>query len=166
MSKDMDFWLQFFNHRTQGFAADRRSHDAIEDSVRRGVGDENINPGREEVPFVFEGLSAGEREGPIHKLGLPGAAVEVNAVDGDALVFEVGPMSESFSGVLGLPFEAELVIASDDELVPEGKASEPVVEVFKLIQGSRVGEVTGVNKDVPRGHDEVSVTSMSVTCHN
>lgn len=115
------------------------------------VGDENVNLGWKQGPFFPKRVSSGKREGPVHKFGLPGTSIEMNSIDRDSSVFEVSPMGESALGLRRLSFQAELVVSGDDELVLKGNLSEPIVEVFEFINGSSVGEISGMNEDIPWG---------------
>lgn len=151
MTKDVKLCLELIDNGAQLFAADGFAHDGVEDAVGRGVGDEDVDGFGDEGPLLFEGFSSGQGKSPVHELGLPRAAVKKDAVNHDAFIFKIMSVSQKSAGFSALSLQAEFVVASDDELVLEGQAPKPIIEVFKFIEGAGVGEVSGVNEDVPGG---------------
>lgn len=85
--------------------------------MRRSVGDEDVAAVGDKVPLCFDLRASLKVEGPIEKPGLPRAAVEMHAVDGEALILEVACVCEPGQRVFWHGLKAPVMVASDDDLV-------------------------------------------------
>lgn len=94
---------------------------------------------------------------------MPRGAIEVDAIDGDGLVAEVGAVGEESFSFLGGIFEAKVMVAGDDEFMLVGEGGEPIVKIgddFKFAVG---GYIASVDEDIARGHGEFAVAAVGVT---
>lgn len=98
----------------------------IEDAMGWTMRDEDVHVFGNKGPFLSEPTSAVEIEGPVPEPGLPGAAPDLESLDLDAAVAQVGDVGrdECFRHT-GIALEEEVVIAGDEELVLVRETAEP-----------------------------------------
>ena len=75
------------------------------------MGDKDVDRVRNESPFFCERCTAGKIEGPIVELRLPRASIEVNAINGEALVDEDREALAKCAGSVDIRFKTAVVVA-------------------------------------------------------
>ena len=121
VAESMQANFGLFHNSEQVATADRPAQECpVALSPRRPVGYQDIGVGRNKFPLGLKCRSAREIKGHISKGRLPGAAIELDPLDGNDLILQVNAIRQtSFTG-LGLSFEAGIMVAGDDEFVGVG----------------------------------------------
>ena len=95
----------------------------VERAVGRFVGDEHVRIVRNEIPVLANLHQALPCEGPVPAHQVDRRSPELEPFDRDPGTFEVNGLGKVSASELRFAVE-EIVIAGDDQLVPEGKGTQ------------------------------------------
>lgn len=105
--------------------------------------DENIYPLWNQIPLGPNLGSPLQVESPIVEPGLPGGAVELDAIFSHFFILEVDAVGKDFFTSFPVTLKAEIVVAGDDDLVWVGQCAEEIVEIPHVLQRPVAGQVAG-----------------------
>ncbi len=144
MPEDMEPGLDPEYGPEQVLTASVFGHDVrfVERAVGRLVGDEHIRVVRDEIPVLADLDQPLPCKSPISADRVDRRSPEVHPFEGDSGILKVDGFGQVSAGQFRFAVEEQIVIAGDDQLVPEGKGTEPGIEVVDLLNRVSV-EVAG-----------------------
>ena len=119
----------------------------VESAVRRLMGDEHVRIVRDEIPVFANLHHALSSKSPVSTHRVDRRSPELHSFEGDPGVLKVNGFGQVSAGQFRITVEKQIVIAGDEQLVPEGKRFQPGVEVVDLFHRATI-EVAGVDQDV------------------
>ena len=137
----------------------------VERAVGRFVGDKHVRIVRNEIPMLadFHQPIPCKRPIPAHRVDR--RSPELHPFQGDPGILQVNGFGQVGAGQLRFALEEQIVIAGDDQLVPEGKYAQPGIEVIHLFDRPPV-KVARMNQDVAGRKFQLAVKPVSVANAN
>ena len=86
---------------------------------------------------------------------------ELHSFDGRSRVLKVDGFGQVSASQLWIAVEEEIVIAGNDDLVPEGKGAQPGVEIVDRFNRTPI-EIAGVNQDVARRKRQPTMEAVRI----
>jgi len=99
------------------------------------------DPVRDQLPLGLDLRTALEVESPVVEPGLPGTAVELDTVNDNFLVLEIGAVRQELLAGFPVLLETKIMVAGDDDLVGVGQCVQEIVEFPDIIQCPMTGQV-------------------------
>lgn len=102
-------------------------------------------------------------ESPVVEFGLNRRSPERQTHEFHAGVFEIDGIVEEFSGGSWMALEHQIMISSDDNLVPMGLFTQPVIEIDNFLRCvTECHEVPGMNKHITIRHAQFGLLAVGV----
>jgi hypothetical protein len=98
------------------------------------VGDQHVRIAWNLFPLGSDLRAARQVKGPIAESGLPRTSIETDPIDVHRLILQVYAVGEEFAPPRRLLFQAKVMVAGDDELMPMGKPAQELVKCLYLLQ--------------------------------
>ncbi len=126
------------------------------------MGDEHVGIFGNAIPVFADGRSALTAKRPfLTQDGVDRRTPEVQTFQANARIFQVGGIRQVSAGQLRVTVEEQIVIAGDDQLVPEGKRAQLGIEVVYLFDCAPV-KIAGVDQDVHGRQSQLAVKAVRV----